>query len=129
MPWAWCVHKCTFLGGGYIMPHTTPHAMPHTRPQTYTLQPLTSPPLAHQILETNQMVEEMMLLANIAVAEKIVRHFTSCSLLRRHPTPAPRQFDPVIKAAASAGGACVLGAGGHPGLTGITRGWGPLSHT
>ena len=36
------------------------------------------------------MVEEMMLLANISVAEKIVQHFPSCSLLRRHPTPEPR---------------------------------------
>ena len=49
------------------------------------------------------MVEEMMLLANISVAEKIVQHFPSCSLLRRHPTPEPRRFQPVIKAAASAG--------------------------
>lgn len=44
-----------------------------------------------------------MLLANIAVAEKIARHFPSCSLLRRHPTPAPRAFDPVLKALASVG--------------------------
>eukprot|EP00798_Chlamydomonas_sp_ICE-L_P031431 gene31431-6607_t len=42
----------------------------------------------YQTLETNQMVEEMMLLANISVAEKIVKHFPSCSLLRRHPVPA-----------------------------------------
>jgi exosome complex exonuclease DIS3/RRP44 len=56
-----------------------------------------------QVREANQMVEEMMLLANISVAEKIVQHFPSCSLLRRHPTPAPRQFEPVVKAAASAG--------------------------
>jgi hypothetical protein len=32
-----------------------------------------------------------MLLANVAVAEKIEASFPSCSLLRRHPTPAPRQ--------------------------------------
>jgi exosome complex exonuclease DIS3/RRP44 len=49
------------------------------------------------------MVEEMMLLANIAVAEKICRHFPSCSLLRRHPIPAPRQFDPILRAAAAVG--------------------------
>ncbi len=44
-----------------------------------------------------------MLLANISVAEKILRHFPTCSLLRRHQTPAPRQFEPLLKAAAAAG--------------------------
>jgi exosome complex exonuclease DIS3/RRP44 len=33
------------------------------------------------------MVEEMMLLANVAVATAIVAAFPSCSLLRRHQTP------------------------------------------
>ena len=61
-----------------------------------------APSLA-QVREANQMVEEMMLLANISVAEKIVAHFPSCSLLRRHPTPEPKRFDPVVKAAAAAG--------------------------
>jgi exosome complex exonuclease DIS3/RRP44 len=56
-----------------------------------------------QVRETNQMVEEMMLLANVAVAEKIERHFPACSLLRRHPTPAPRQFEPVLRALAAVG--------------------------
>jgi len=36
------------------------------------------------------MVEEFMLLANIAVAEKIVTHFPSCSVLRRHTQPKPK---------------------------------------
>lgn len=49
------------------------------------------------------MVEEWMLLANCAVADKILRHFSACSLLRRHPVPPPRQFDPILKAAAAAG--------------------------
>ncbi|GFR51506.1 hypothetical protein Agub_g13921 [Astrephomene gubernaculifera] len=57
----------------------------------------------YQVRETNQMVEEMMLLANIAVAEKTLRHFTACALLRRHQTPPPRQFEPILKAAAAAG--------------------------
>ena len=35
--------------------------------------------------ETNKMVEEMMLLANIAVAERISEHYPSFALLRRHP--------------------------------------------
>ena len=44
-----------------------------------------------------------MLLANVTVAEKILRAFSSCALLRRHPVPAPRQFEPLLKAAAAAG--------------------------
>lgn len=56
-----------------------------------------------KVREANQMVEEMMLLANVAVAEKILYHFPSCSLLRHHQTPAPRQFEPLLKAAAAAG--------------------------
>jgi exoribonuclease R len=53
-----------------------------------TLEPplesaLPAPPARRlQVRETNQMVEELMLLANIAVAEKIYRSFPSCSLLR-----------------------------------------------
>ncbi|KAL6756016.1 hypothetical protein V8C86DRAFT_129914 [Haematococcus lacustris] len=57
----------------------------------------------YQVLDTNHMVEELMLLANVAVAEKVARHFPSCSLLRRHPTPPPRQFEPILKAAAAVG--------------------------
>eukprot|EP00775_Hariotina_reticulata_P011972 gene11972-12115_t len=57
----------------------------------------------YQVRDTNQMVEEMMLLANVAVASAIVARFPSCSLLRRHQTPAPRQFEPLLAAAASAG--------------------------
>ena len=58
---------------------------------------------AVQIREANQMVEEMMLLANVTVAEFILRAFPSCALLRRHPTPTERQFDPLLRAAAATG--------------------------
>ena len=37
--------------------------------------------------ETNYLVEEFMLLANISVATKILRHYPSFALLRRHPKP------------------------------------------
>lgn len=53
--------------------------------------------------ETNQMVEEMMLLANCTVAEATLRAFPACSLLRRHPVPPPRQFEPLLRAAAAVG--------------------------
>jgi exosome complex exonuclease DIS3/RRP44 len=36
----------------------------------------------YQIREANQMVEEFMLAANVSVAEKILKEFRECSLLR-----------------------------------------------
>lgn len=51
-----------------------------------------------KLFETNSMVEEFMLLANISVAEKILEDFPECAMLRRHPTPPSSNFDPLIKA-------------------------------
>lgn len=56
-----------------------------------------------QVREANQMVEEMMLLANCTVAERILSSFSACALLRRHPVPPPRQFEPLLRAAAACG--------------------------
>jgi len=56
----------------------------------------------YQVRETNQMVEEMMLMANVAVAQKIVQSFPSLAVLRRHATPPPRQFEPLLRAAVAA---------------------------
>ncbi|KAK1443101.1 ribonuclease [Babesia gibsoni] len=39
------------------------------------------------LYDTNRMVEELMLLANISVATKIFERFPKCCLLRRHPPP------------------------------------------
>ncbi|KAF5828225.1 hypothetical protein DUNSADRAFT_18006 [Dunaliella salina] len=72
----------------------------------FTIDTETHDPLdvgMYQVQEANQMVEEMMLLANVSVAEAIAHHFPSCSLLRRHPVPAPRQFEPILQAAAAVG--------------------------
>ncbi len=41
----------------------------------------------YHLYETNSLVEEFMLLANVAVAEKIVTHFPSNSVLRKHTAP------------------------------------------
>ncbi|KAK9129204.1 hypothetical protein Sjap_009691 [Stephania japonica] len=57
----------------------------------------------YQIREANQMVEEFMLAANVSVAEKILKHFPSCSLLRRHPSPTPEMLEPLLRTAASVG--------------------------
>ncbi|XP_076263705.1 exosome complex exonuclease RRP44-like protein Dis3 [Rhynchophorus ferrugineus] len=51
-----------------------------------------------KMYETNSMVEEFMLLANISVAEKILQDFPDCAMLRRHPTPPAANFDPLVKA-------------------------------
>lgn len=50
------------------------------------------------MLDTNSMVEEFMLLANISVAEKIVEEFPDCAMLRRHPQPPATNFEPLVKA-------------------------------
>ncbi|XP_059644993.1 exosome complex exonuclease RRP44 homolog A [Cornus florida] len=57
----------------------------------------------YQIREANQMVEEFMLAANVSVAEKILRHFSLCSLLRRHPSPTKEMLEPLIRTAAAVG--------------------------
>ncbi|XP_054270094.1 exosome complex exonuclease RRP44 [Macrosteles quadrilineatus] len=58
---------------------------------------------AKQIRDTNSMVEEFMLLANISVAEKIYQEFPECAMLRRHPEPPPNNFEPLIKAGRNQG--------------------------
>lgn len=53
--------------------------------------------------DTNSMVEEFMLLANIAVAERIYKDFPECAMLRRHPEPPLGNFEPLIKASRALG--------------------------
>lgn len=51
-----------------------------------------------KLFETNSMVEEFMLLANISVAQQILKAFPENALLRRHPEPPSVNFDPLVKA-------------------------------
>nr|POE49282.1 exosome complex exonuclease dis3 [Quercus suber] len=46
-----------------------------------------------QLLDTNQLVEEFMLLANISVAGKIYEAFPQTALLRRHGAPPKTNFE------------------------------------
>lgn len=46
-----------------------------------------------QLLETNSLVEEFMLLANISVARKIYETFPQTALLRRHAPPPKSNFE------------------------------------
>ncbi|XP_074531123.1 exosome complex exonuclease RRP44 [Halichoeres trimaculatus] len=54
-----------------------------------------------ELMETNSMVEEFMLLANISVAQKIYDEFSDCAMLRKHPAPPPSNYDILLKAAKS----------------------------
>ncbi|XP_067948007.1 exosome complex exonuclease RRP44-like [Watersipora subatra] len=49
-----------------------------------------------QLRETNSMVEEFMLLANVSVAKHIHKEFAQCAVLRRHPLPPYSNFDPML---------------------------------
>ncbi|RNA39969.1 Exosome complex exonuclease RRP44, partial [Brachionus plicatilis] len=57
--------------------------------------------ISKELMETNSMVEEFMLLANVTVAKKIYEVFPQCACLRRHPAPPVSNFDPLVKAAES----------------------------
>ncbi|KAK0549055.1 exosome catalytic subunit dis3 [Tilletia horrida] len=46
-----------------------------------------------QMLETNSLVEEFMLLANCSVAERIYETFPQTAVLRRHVPPPPTNFE------------------------------------
>ena len=58
---------------------------------------------AYALLEANSVVEEFMLLANVTVAKKILRHYPTLSVLRRHPSPNRTMFDSLISKAKTIG--------------------------
>jgi exosome complex exonuclease DIS3/RRP44 len=46
----------------------------------------------YKTFETNSLVEEFMLLANVYVADKIYKSYPSCAVLRRHPLPKEKEL-------------------------------------
>lgn len=50
-----------------------------------------------ELLDTNLLVEEFMLLANISVAAKIYEAFPQAAILRRHAAPPKTNFDELAK--------------------------------
>ena len=66
---------------------------------------------AKELQETNSLVEEFMLLANISVATQIFEAFPDCALLRRHPTPPISNYDTLLRAAGSKGITLSVGTG------------------
>lgn len=57
----------------------------------------------YQLRDSNALVEEFMLLANITVAKKVLRHFPTLAVLRRHQPPSREQFTSLLSAAAAVG--------------------------
>ncbi|GAV89794.1 RNB domain-containing protein, partial [Cephalotus follicularis] len=57
----------------------------------------------YQIREANQMIEEFMLVANVSVAEQILKHFPPCSLLRHHPTLTREMVEPLLRTGTTVG--------------------------
>jgi exoribonuclease R len=53
--------------------------------------------------ESHSLVEEFMLLANCSVAQFTLEAFREYALLRRHPTPPPGNFEPLLLAAKAHG--------------------------
>ncbi|XP_053454129.1 DIS3-like exonuclease 2 isoform X3 [Nycticebus coucang] len=51
----------------------------------------------YEYRDSNKLVEEFMLLANMAVAHKIYRAFPERALLRRHPPPQTKMLDDLIE--------------------------------
>ena len=49
------------------------------------------------ILNIYRLVEEFMLLANMAVAHKIYGAYPAKALLRRHPTPQSKMMDDLVR--------------------------------
>eukprot|EP00592_Proboscia_alata_P000794 CAMPEP_0194368876 /NCGR_PEP_ID=MMETSP0174-20130528/17104_1 /TAXON_ID=216777 /ORGANISM="Proboscia alata, Strain PI-D3" /LENGTH=1142 /DNA_ID=CAMNT_0039145459 /DNA_START=273 /DNA_END=3701 /DNA_ORIENTATION=- len=54
---------------------------------------------AYTLLEANALVEEFMLLANVTVGKKILRHYPTLAILRRHPSPNRSMFEGLISKA------------------------------
>ena len=55
----------------------------------------------YELKDTNALVEEFMLLANVSVASKIVSAYPRFAVLRRHPEPNLKNFSTLIQAAKS----------------------------
>lgn len=64
----------------------------------FEVDPTTGLPLkvsSKNFVPTMSMIEEFMLLANCSVARKLIQHYPEFSVLRRHPQPTEKMFDPL----------------------------------
>ncbi|CAG0885002.1 unnamed protein product [Cyprideis torosa] len=72
----------------------------------FQLDPETKMPMgfsAYQLRDSNRLIEEFMLLANISVAVKLFRTYPTLAFLRRHPEPHETQLDAAVSALRSFG--------------------------
>lgn len=47
-------------------------------------------------VDTHFMIEEFMLLANVAVAERLAQYYPSFAILRRHPQPKQKELQDLV---------------------------------
>ena len=67
---------------------------------SFTLNPDTGLPdgfRLHEHRASNKMIEEFMLLANMAVARRIYTAFPEAAVLRRHPHPKMDMLDKIVE--------------------------------
>ena len=57
----------------------------------------------YALKESNALVEEWMLLANITVSKQILKFYPTLGVLRRHQPPSREQFGPLVSAALAVG--------------------------
>lgn len=72
----------------------------------FVLNSETQHPVGFSVYEqkdSNRLIEEFMLLANMSVARKINQIFPDVALLRRHPPPTTKMMDDVVTACADMG--------------------------
>ena len=73
----------------------------HSQPKlSFTLNPDTGLPdgfRLHEHRASNKMIEEFMLLANMAVARRIYTAFPEAAVLRRHPHPKMDMLDKIVE--------------------------------
>ena len=47
-------------------------------------------------VDTHFMIEEFMLLANVAVAERLAQYYPTFAVLRRHPMPKEKELQDLV---------------------------------
>lgn len=96
-PWYWPLPKSGTVFLGLFLSQVGFEVRPWNF--RFTVDSETADPIdvePKKCFETNSMVEEFMLAANISAAKRIYLDFPDCAMLRRHPAPPPSNFDPLV---------------------------------